>query len=155
MDTREFMRADLKPRTLDVPVVALAPWNGGVPLIVTVRGLAGPEFARARDAAERNKNVGKMIEALAGGSDKEKVAALREVMGISDSLPEDFAKRIEMLTIGAVSPPMDLEFCLRLATAFPVEFYDLTNKILELTGAGHSIQGKPQPSTETAASEQV
>lgn len=153
MDIREFLRADLKPRTEDVAVPALAPWNDGVAPTVVVRGLSGPELARVREAAEKHKNIGKTIEALVGGTDKEKIAAMRETMGIGDELPEDFAKRLEMLVIAAVEPSLDMTAALKLATSFPVDFYFLTNKITELTGQGHTIPGKPAPSTETAASE--
>jgi hypothetical protein len=110
-------------------------------------------LARVREAAERHRNIGKTSEALVGGTDKEKIKAMRETMGVGDDLPEDYAKRLEMLVIATVSPALDLPAALKLATAFPVDFYYLTNKITELTGQGHTIPGKPAPSTETAASE--
>lgn len=154
MDLREFMRAKFEPRTKDILVPALAPWNNGVAPTVTVRGLTGQELARVREAAEKHRNIGKLLEAMVGGSDKEKVAAMRTALGVGDDLPEDFAKRIEMLTIAAVAPVLDLEACLKLATSFPVEFYDLTNQITALTGMGHVPPGKPEPSTGTAGFEQ-
>lgn len=155
MDMREFMRADLKPRTEDVEVAALAPWNDGVAPTFVVRGLDGPELARVREAAEKHRNIGATIEALVGGTDKEKIAAMRETMGIGDDLPEDYAKRLEMLVLGTVSPKLDLPAALKIAASFAVHFYHLTNRITELTGQGHTIPGKPAPSTETAASEQA
>jgi hypothetical protein len=154
-DTREFMRAKFEPRQEAVPVPTLAPWykGDGAPAI-TVRGLTGPELARVREAAERHRAVGKLLEAVIGGNDKEKLAALRASMGIGDDEPDDYAKRVEMLTIAAVAPAMDLEVCVKLALTFPIEFYTLTSKITELTGMGHVVPGKPAPSTETAEFEQ-
>lgn len=150
MDLKAFVRADLTPRTEDVTVAALAPWNDGKAPTVTVRGLTGPELARVREAAEKLKDIGKIIEAAVGGTDKERVQATREMWGIADDLTEDYAKRVEMLAIASVSPAMDRQTCLKLAVAFPVEFYDLTNRITVLTGMGHAVPGKPAPSTETA-----
>lgn len=155
MDVRGFMRAEFVPATAKIELPSLAPWNGGKPLTVTVRGLTGQEFARAKEAAAKNENLTKLFEALAGGAGKEKAKAMMESMGVGDGIPEDLAKRIEMAAMGIVSPAVDLEFCLRLATVFPVDLYNLSNKILELTGAGHTVSGKPAPSTETATSEQA
>ncbi|MFP5259297.1 MAG: hypothetical protein ACLGQH_09760 [Acidobacteriota bacterium] len=147
---REFSRAQLKPRTKALEIPALAPWSGGEAPTIEVRGLTGQELARVREAVEKHRNIAKLLEAAVGGSDKEKITAVREMYGIADGLPEDFAKRIEMLTIGVVSPEMDLETCLKFATAFPVEFYSITGTITELTGMGHVVPGKPAPSTVTA-----
>lgn len=150
MDVKAFVRAQMVHRTEDVTVKALAPWNDGVAPTITVRGLDGPELARVREAVDRHRDVGRLLEAAVGGSDKEKIAAMRDMAGVGDSLPDDYTKRIEMLTIAAVSPALDRQACVKLATVFPIEFYHLTNKITELTGMGHTVPGKPQPSTGMA-----
>ncbi len=156
-DAKGFLSAKFEARTEAVEVPALAPWfpAGTAPTpVMVVRGLTGQELARVREAAEQHRGIGKMQEALVGGSDKEKIAAVRQVMGIGDELPEDFAKRVEMLVVASVEPKLNLEAVLKLATAFPVEFYTLTNTIKELTGLGHTVPGKPAPSTATAGFEQ-
>lgn len=150
MDMKAFLRAKMEPRTVDITVQALAPWNDGVAPTVTVRGLTGQELARAVGAAKRDDSVGKLLEAVVGGTEKEQVKALREAMGIESDTPEDYAKRIEMMAIGVVSPAFPREACVKFAAAFPVEFYELTNEITRLTGLGHTLPGKPAPSTETA-----
>ena len=153
-DAKGFLKAQLEPRTETVPLPVLAPWFKDEVPAITVRGLTGEELAKVREAAEKNKAAGQMIEAMVGGTDKERIAAIRQAMGVADGVTDDYAKRIEMLVIGAVSPLLDLNTVLRLATTFPVEFYILTGKITALTGLGHTVPGKRAPSTETAEFEQ-
>lgn len=153
MDLAKFLNAQLAPRELAVDVQELqAFFPEGEPCTWTVRGLTAAELGRANEAADRNENLVALIEAMAGGGEGEKVDAIRKTMGISDKdVPADISRRIEMLTAGSVSPelgPDRRDVAVRLAETYPVTFYDLTNKIRELTGAGAEV-GKQKPSGKT------
>ena len=91
---------------------------------------------------------------MAGDGDKAK--AIRDAMGLSDEqIPADISRRIEMLTYGSVEPALgpDLrEVAVKVAESYPTLFYELTNRILELTGSGAEL-GKRKRSTRTQASE--
>jgi hypothetical protein len=54
---------------------------------------------------------------------------------------------MEMLVAGCVAPKLDHAIAAKLAEVCPVEFYDLTNRITNLTGQGGS-RVKPQPSLQ-------
>jgi hypothetical protein len=151
---QKFLQANMQAREAEVKVSPpeAVQWFGKA---WTVRGLTAAELARAREAGERHESVKALISAMAGdGSDKAK--ALRDAMGLSEEqVPADISRRIEMLTYGSVEPRLgaDLrEVSVKVAESFPTLFYELTNRILELTGSG-AEPGKRKRSTPTQASE--
>lgn len=149
-DANKFASASFKRREEDVPVPDLRDWFKGLKEddkpVWRVRGLTGEELARVNEASARNRNKNAVIDAL--NSDKaEKITdAIKELMGTSERVPDDLARRIEMLTIGSVAPECTHQVAVKLAEAYPVEFYDLTTKITTLTGLG-SEPGKPKRSS--------
>jgi hypothetical protein len=150
----EFSSAKFRPRTARVAVPALAAWFDG-PAEWLVRGLTAHELAAANEAAERSNTIGELIKALSGGSAQEQAEALRAALGLGSETPADIIKRIELLRRGSpdlaqVSDAHSL--CVKVAERFPIEFYDLTNHILKLTGQG-AEPGKPTASGATPASE--
>ena len=139
-----FMKANFSPRTEKVGLPSLADWFDGDPEW-EVRGLTGAELARCNAAQTKTKNLSNIIEALSSGTNAETVNALRQSLGLGDNTPGELAKRLEMLTLGSVDPVVPLELAVRLAEAYPVEFFQLTNTITKLTGMGHEA-GKQGPS---------
>jgi len=108
----------------------------------TVRGLSASELHRAMEAGSRQKTLGKVLQSIADNS--EGVAAAKKILGFTGKeTPGDIAKRIEMLVQGSVDPVMTLPQAVKLAENFPIEFYQLTNEITELTGMGFE-HAKPQ-----------
>jgi hypothetical protein len=118
-----------------------------------VRGLTGPELARSREASERDDNLKALVAAMAGAGDK--AEAIRTSMGLNnDDVPGDISRRIEMLAAGSVNPklgPDNRDVAVKLTDTDPTLFYELTNKILSLTGSGKEL-GKSRRSTKTPAS---
>jgi hypothetical protein len=149
-DARSFMRAQFEPRTAAVPVPALKQFFGDDEPAWTVRGMTASEMARSMEAASRHKTLDAVVQALS--SNKAKIEELREALGMSDEVPGEIAKRLEQLATCSVAPVADLQLAVKLSTAYPVEFYQLTNKIVELTGLGMDVK-KPPTSGETAPSE--
>ena len=145
-DSKKFLKTKFSPRTEEVSVPDLqAFFREGERAVWTVRGLTGQELGRANEAAERNRNIAAILEGLASETAKEKAEAVKELLGIGGAAPQDIAKRLEQLTIGSVDPPCTPDLAVRLCEAFPIEFFQLTNKIMELTGRGQ-LPGKAQPS---------
>ena len=134
-------------RTEAVPVPGLATWFDGE-AVWTVRGLTAHELARATEAADKRSNAAAVLEALVGGSKAEKVRELREAMALTDATPAEVSKRLEMLTTASVDPAIDHSTAVQIAERFPVEFYQLTNKITQLTGQGQ-VPGKPAASGDS------
>jgi hypothetical protein len=151
-DTKKFQKTKFTPRTESVPVPDLqAFFPEGEKAVWTVRGLTGQEIGRANEAADRNKNIAAILEGLTADASKDKAEALKELLGIGGTTPQDIAKRLEHLTVGSVDPKCTLDLSVRLCETFPIEFFQLTNKIMELTGRGQ-MPGKQQPSSKTQVS---
>lgn len=150
MDLQRFLSAALQPRQEDVPVPELAEWFDGV-AVWTVRGLTAAELGRANQSAENGMEaVRAMVAAMAGDGDK--ASAIRRTLGLSDEdVPTDVSRRIEMLAAGSVSPAIGSEnrdVVVKLAETFPTVFYNLSNRIINLTGQG-AEPGKPTRSGTT------
>jgi hypothetical protein len=147
---QDFKAAQFKPRVGEVPVPELQPFfeNGENP-VWRVRGLTGIELARANDAADRNKKVSAVVEGVLSSSSKKIAKSVKQV--IDPDTPQDIAKRLEHLMTGSTDPECDLELAKKICERYPIEFYAITNKILQLTGKGQS-PGKAGPSGKTQKS---
>ena len=149
-DSKKFLRERFEPRTEEVPVPALAEYFGGDEAAVwTVRGLTGAEFARAQEAAKKAAATADIAAAMAAAAGSaEKVDSILAAAGLPPDhkkQPEEMVRRLEILVTGSVAPAIDLPVAVQFAKAFPIEFFDLTNRIVRLTGLGH-VPGKPKPS---------
>lgn len=150
-DVSAFDKASFQARKKEVPVKDLSSFFKGIkegetPVWV-VRGLTGQELARANEAQEKNKAKNAVAEALTSGNSDELQTAVKEILGLSESVPDELAKRLEMLSLGSVSPVVDHRIAVKLAQNFPIEFYSLTNVIMKLTGEG-AVPGKPKRSSK-------
>lgn len=149
-DTQAFMRTEFKARTAEVRLPSLQAFFGDAEPVWVVRGMSSSEMARSIEAVSRQKTIDSVVQAL--GSNKAKVEELRAALGLSDDVPGEIAKRLSQLEQCSVDPKIDLPLAVKLAETYPVEFYQLTNKIVELTGLGMDTK-KPKPSGQTAPSE--
>jgi len=140
------------PRTEQIKVPQLAPYFDGEQPLFSVRALTAAELGRCKEAANRQRDTAAMAAALIGGSSDEKARAIKQLSD-GPEIPDDVCQRIEMLAIGCASPEIDHEISVLLSEDCPTEFYQLTNAILKLTGAGR-VLGKPNASGKTAKSAQ-
>lgn len=162
-DLDKFSGTDFHPREADVPVPDLAAFFKGKaktgedgkeqPPVWRVRGLSGAELARVNEAQTRNRDRNAIAQGLLSGQDEKVTEAVRALVGDGDSVPDDMAKRLEMLVIGSVDPVITHPVAVKLSAAYPIEFYQLTTKITQLTGLG-SEPGKPKRSSGTRKSAQ-
>lgn len=142
----------LKPREAVVPVPDLAHWfEEGAAAEWTVRGLTGVEIATANEASSRVKLYAATVEALASAAHSDQADALKSLMGANGEPPEDLAKRFDQLTFCSVNPAISREDAILLFATYPIVAYQLSNKILELTGLGPDL-GKVQHSTDAPMS---
>ena len=145
-DVKKFEKAKFEDRTKSVSVPDLAEWfdEGEAPEIV-VRGLTGAEIALTHEAAARNKNIQGLMEAIASSDSSEKIDAIKSSLGIDSDSPEELARRVEQLRLGAVDPEFDQMQAAKFFECYPVEAYQLTNEINRLTGKGR-LPGESKPS---------
>lgn len=151
-DAQAFLAEKFEPRVIDVDVPDLKPWFGDSPPVWKVRGLTGDELGRINEAVERNRNVGSLLEGLVAPGHAEKVRSVRELFGVGDKVPDDIVKRMEILITGSMDPVCDMDLAIRLKDNYPIEFMQITNKILWATGKGR-VPGKLKGSGEIPPSE--
>lgn len=143
-DLDKFRQTTFKPRETRLSLAALD--DAGLGGEIVVRGLTAHELAQADEASAKGKLLSDLVEKLADASGKQKAAALLEGVGISGDVPQMLAKRYEHVVRGVVSPKFDLSDVVKLGDVFPVEFTQIANKIIELTGQGKQAEVKPVPS---------
>lgn len=145
-DANKFDTAKPKPRQAEVRLPELAELFEGEPVWI-VRGLEGKELAEANAAVNTNRALAEILKRIGGGP-KEQAAAAMEVLGVSEKVPDDLVRRHAILRLGSVDPLMAQRQVVRLSRHWPVAFYALTNKILELTGDGPDL-GESSASGQT------
>lgn len=151
-DSKAFLRAEFVSREERIPVPALKAFFGDDEPVFVVRGLTADEINRAQEATKRSKDTDDILQALIADN-PEKLSELREALGISSNdRPAEVVRRLEILTQGIVEPALDMPMAIKFATAFPIDFYSITTKILELTGLGMDLK-KSKPSGKTATLE--
>lgn len=145
-NSSRFVKQEFQQREGVVEVPALRSWfdlpetkkdEEPAKCLWKVRGLTAVELARTFEAASKVKNFSSLVEAL--GSSETKIEELKEVLGVGNDVPSDIMKRLEQLTIGSLEP-IDLSVAQKLAEKFPIEFYQITNKITALTGLGMDLK---------------
>lgn len=147
-----FLTETFKPRTEKVSVKELAGWfDKGETPVWEVRGLTGVEIATANEVAAKRQLSTAIVEGLATMKAKEVKDAIVAMLGRSEGVTEETAKRIEHLVIASVKPECTEDLAVKLNKAFPTVFLQLTNKILVLSGLG-MLPGKSKPFGKTTKS---
>jgi hypothetical protein len=139
-DSRGFQSTNFIPRTAAVSVPDLKQWfpEGEAPEF-KVRGLNGYERARCVEGPDLQAKIIEAIRGLLSSRDKDVAAAIMETIGANPGrVPKETAIRLSMFEIGCVDPVGSMDLAIKVCTAFPIEFQIITDKILELTGAGHT-----------------
>lgn len=152
-DKKKFAKTAFVSRTQAVPLPDLQEFfpEGEKPVWI-VRNLTGPELGKVNEAADRNKSIAAILDGIISADAKDKVDALKASLGLDNSTPNDIVRRMEILTIGSVDPAIDHELAVKLCEYYPIEFFELTNTITQLTGQGAEIKKKQAPSTATSES---
>jgi hypothetical protein len=153
-DVKKFQKTEYVPRTRAVPLPDLQDFFGKAEEPVwIVRNLTGHELGMVNEASAKNRDIAAVLDGIVSVIAKDKVDAIKASLGLNDSVPNDIARRLEMLTLASVDPAIDHDVAVKLCENFPAEFFALTNAITELTGQGADVKKKPEPSIVTPASE--
>jgi hypothetical protein len=148
-DANSFKRSALALRTIKVPVPELKDWfaEGSEPVFL-VRGLSGEEFYSVREAAAKRRDLEAIAGQLLSGHGTAIADAVAEFYG---AVPDEFARRVEVLLHGCVEPACDREMAMRLFKHFPATAHIIAEQILRATGEG-SVVGESKGSGEIPAS---
>ena len=141
-DQTKFNEAKFIPRTEIIVIPELADFfaEGASPEF-EVRGLTAAEYAKADAAKDRDKDITTLFSALRMNNKAEAVREARAALGIGDETPGDLSKRVEMLVLGTLRPDKLLrQTAVLFAERFPIDFYNITNKITILTGRGQQLK---------------
>lgn len=151
---KKFMSTNFTPRTKDVKVPDMKDFfDDDSEPVFRVRGLTGNELARVHEAVDKHRDIAGLVSGLLSGQSQEKIDSIRSAIGVTDDVPAEIARRLEMLSIASVDPVISLELAVKFCESYPIEFYSVTGAISELTGQGQ-LPGKPTPSGKTKASNQ-
>ena len=145
-DIKGFERTKFKRRTENFKVEVLKEFfkDDEEPVFI-MQGLRHDEIAACNAAIKGNENLKVILQAAASHKPSIK-AAIGDMIGGSVGVPEDTQKRIMHLTYGSVKPKIDEGLAVKLAESFPVEFIQMTDLILKLTGEGMIAVKKPSRS---------
>lgn len=151
-DLQRFLSADLAPREDSVPAPELAAFFAeGEEAAFRVRGLTGEEMFRVADERRSGELKAAVAEALAGGQRAEVVDALKEAIGIGESVPEAMAVAISKVHFGLVEPRLERDQVVRLFSGVPTVAVRLMSAIDALSAQGPNLP-KSQSSTPTPES---
>lgn len=157
-DSRAFKATKFEDRTQGVPVPDLAAYFGeGEKPVWTVRQLSGFEVGQAKQAQVKRRNREALLTVLErdGATAQEASVAFAELSKLGPAYKSgDIGERLEWLVMASVEPTCDLDMALKLCKAKPTVFYDLTTRILQLTGLGMQ-EAKPDSSIKMTGSEPV
>lgn len=134
---------ELRTQTIPAPE-ALVEFFADGPAQFVVRGLIASELHKANEAGTRQTAIDAVVKAIA--TQKDAIESVRRALGMTADTPGEIAKRMEMFLMGCVAPKLSPADVAKIAEVCPIEFYDITNKILVLTGQG-ATQVKPEPSS--------
>jgi len=137
-DKNAFMARSFSPRKGAVSVPDMKQFfpDGCDTFEWEVRGLTADELSQCNEASDKMKGLSSMVDAVAGGSDKEKVDAIKAALGIDVEMTPDMVKRLELIVRGTVGFDVDLSLAVKVSEVYPIEFFNITNEILRLTGLG-------------------
>jgi len=140
-DKQGFLNSKFRPRegVVDVPDMAAFFPDDCKELVWKVRGITADELAQCTEAADKMKNIASIVDSISGGSSSEKATAIKSVLGIDSEMNPDTVKRLEILVRGSVDIDVDLQFAVKISEVFPIEFFELTNVIMRLTGLGQEL----------------
>ena len=150
-DLNRFAQAEFTPRTRVVPVPNLqAFFAKGEKAEWVICSLDTVQLQKAVEAKNRQADMKSVVEAIAASGDQAK--ELRKALGLSDDVPGEVVKHLEMFVSGSVEPKVDMPTAVKMARAFPIEFLRITNAITELTGQGFDLVKPRAASPKTPAS---
>lgn len=149
-DINKFESQQYQTRTADVPVPGLAAYfPDGEDPVWKVRNLEGEELAAVGEAVERAAATNRVLDlvAKADNAGKAAAAAVQVLIGATGDTPQSHIREMRMFHAGSVEPQIDYPLVVKLAQHHPVEFKQIVQEILRLTGLGSDVKKKQNSST--------
>ena len=145
----KFQNAEFQHRTADVQVNGMESFfDEKEDPVWKVRSLTAAELGKVNEAAKQNRALSELVEGFMSENYTTRIESIKESLGLTDSVPDEVVRGIALLKFGSVEPACTQEMAVRLAETFPVPFYTLWRKIMELTQMGQSL-GESQASGQT------
>jgi hypothetical protein len=145
-DIKKFDSCKIKQRTKDIPVPQLKsffPENGEV--VFKARALSGSDYGRINQEVKENKvEIVRKLKKVVEGGDLVSICKGFEVF-VDESkkiLPDDIIFRTYWILFGCIEPELNLEQVIKIRENFADTFYDLSNKINELSNMGNEVMGE-------------
>lgn len=152
-NTGQFMAEKYTPRIKKVAVPDLKNFfEKDEKPVWQVRGLTGVEIAKAQEVAAKRSVSAAILEGLLTMRENEVKDAITKLVGKSDDIPEEMAKKIEHLVIASVEPVCTEDMAVKISKVAPTTFFTLANAIWTLSGQGMSSPGKSKPFGEAKKS---
>jgi len=104
--------------------------------VFAVRGLNGEEFYGVREAISKRRDLQAIASRLLSGQGEAIAEAIAEFYG---GVPDDYARRVEVLVAGCVAPKLDRPAALKIFKNYPAVGHQLSEQILRLTGEGACV----------------
>ncbi len=154
-DLEKFRNTNFTHRVGTVEVPALAAFfDDGEKPIFKVRGLTGQELGYAQENSQKRRRelIDNMVEYLIRESRHDVPEATMKAVGFYEKWSPKTLLYLELLIIATIEPKLNLKHALKICENFAIEFAELAQKIMALTGQGR-IQGELKDSGETLSSE--
>lgn len=153
-DLQKFKTAAWQPREIEVVLMSDSVrmfFEEGEKAVFKVRGMSGPELYNCNERAEKRINIKDIIDGLLSKAGSKNSQSVNKLLGIDpNQITDDAARRLEYLmqclTEPEIKQPDELRtFAIMLFQNCPLDFKNLTDKIIEMTGNGYD-PGKVKPS---------
>lgn len=138
-DLKQFRKTQLAARTEDIPTPELKLFFAeDEKPVFKVRGMAGDEMYRVREAVEKRRDLQAIVSRLMSGEGSAMADAIEDYFGV---VPEEFARRVEILLVGCLDPVLTRQDVMKLFRHYPTQAHAICTRILHLTGEG-SLPGE-------------
>jgi len=138
-DIGKFQNTDLQLRTREVSMTALPDkfFPEGSEKKFKVRQLTGNEIAACNEAVNAATQARALVEKIMAGSAREKADAICESLGLSAELKPESVREMNWVHKGIIDPVgFGYDQVVRLHSFYYVDFKQLFNEIVSLTGMG-------------------
>lgn len=136
-DLNRFTSASLALRTAEVKTPMLKDFFAeGEEPVFKVRGLTGEEWYGMRQAITDRRDRKAIAEKLLSGAGEAIAEAIADIYG---DIPEELARRINMVAYGCVEPKLDLTAAVKLFKFYAPQAHLISEEIWRLSGEGATL----------------
>lgn len=136
-DLNRFTSAGLTLRTAEVKTPMLKDFFGeGEEAVFKVRGLTGEEWYAMRQAIADRRDTKALAEKILSGAGEAIAQAIGDIYA---DVPEELARRINLVVAGCVEPKLDLPAAVKLFKFYAPQAHLISEEIFRLSGEGATL----------------